>query len=237
VNAPASPPGIGTLNEGPLHAAIKEWYREDGDRFEVSVDGREIDLVRGDLLIEIQTGTFTPLRRKLERLLDEHRVRVVHPVPHHKWIVRVEGDEQRVLGRRKSPFRGRLFDAFEQLVGIAKVLDHPNLSVALLSTREEEVRRLEPGRARRRKGWVIVERRLVNVIEGHVFETATELARLLPEDLPHAFTTADLAERLGIARDLAQKMAYCLRHAGALRDEGKRGNARLYSIGLTQPAS
>ena len=31
--------GIGLLNEKPLHAALKEWYAQPEDRFEVSVDG------------------------------------------------------------------------------------------------------------------------------------------------------------------------------------------------------
>lgn len=39
--------GIGTLNEKPLHAALKGWYARPGDRFEVPVDGYLVDIVRG----------------------------------------------------------------------------------------------------------------------------------------------------------------------------------------------
>ncbi len=49
---------IGTLNEGALHAQLKDWYRRRGDRVEQLVDGFVIDLVRGELLVEIQTGSF-----------------------------------------------------------------------------------------------------------------------------------------------------------------------------------
>ena len=42
---------IGTLNEKPLHAALKAWYAQPGDRLEVAVDGFVVDIVRGDLLI------------------------------------------------------------------------------------------------------------------------------------------------------------------------------------------
>jgi len=41
---------IGTLNEGALHAQLKDWYRRSGDRVEQVVDGFVVDLVRGDLL-------------------------------------------------------------------------------------------------------------------------------------------------------------------------------------------
>src|SRR6266508_2659233 len=57
---------IGTPNEGALHAELKDWYRRRGDRVEQLVDGFVVDLVRGELLVEIQTGSFAPLRRKLE---------------------------------------------------------------------------------------------------------------------------------------------------------------------------
>ena len=51
-------PAIGTLNEGVLHAQLKNWYQRPGDRIEQVVGGFVVDLVRGDLLVEIQTGGF-----------------------------------------------------------------------------------------------------------------------------------------------------------------------------------
>jgi hypothetical protein len=76
--------------------------------------------------------------------------------------------------------------------------------------------RHEPGRVRHRRGWVIVERRLVGVVESRFFGDERDLLQLLPAGLPTPFTTADL----DVARDLAQKMAYCLREAGTIHVEG-----------------
>ena len=57
--------------------------RAPGDRARgARSDGYVIDLVRADgELVEIQTGGFSPLRRKLDALLDRHRMRIVHPGP------------------------------------------------------------------------------------------------------------------------------------------------------------
>lgn len=222
---------IGTLNEGPLHAALKDWYAEPGDLFEVPLEGRHIDIVRGQTLIEIQTGGFSPLRRKLKTLVENHRVRLVHPIPYEKWVVRIEDDDGQttVLGKRKSRLRGKVIDVFAELVSLHSLLAHPNFSVEVALTQEEEVRRHSPGQARRRKGWVIVERRLLDVVEHHRFDTASDYLALLPAALASPFSTKDLAEALQIRRDLAQKMAYCLRQAGFAQDVGKRGNARLYA--------
>jgi hypothetical protein len=90
---------IGTLNEGALHAQLKDWYRRRGDRVEQVVDGFVVDLIRGNLLVEIQTGGFAPLRRKLELLTGQHRVRLVAPVPLVRTIIRLS-DEGEPLSAR-----------------------------------------------------------------------------------------------------------------------------------------
>ena len=94
--------GIGLLNEKPLHAALKHWIAEDGDRFEVSVDGFVADIARGRTLIEIQTGPSPRLKRKLATFLRRHPVRLVVPVALRKTIVQetLDGFE---TGRRTSP--------------------------------------------------------------------------------------------------------------------------------------
>jgi hypothetical protein len=51
-------PGIGLLNEKPLHASLKAWYAQPEDRFEVPVEEFVIDIVRDDLLLEIQTSNL-----------------------------------------------------------------------------------------------------------------------------------------------------------------------------------
>ncbi|MBN2303753.1 MAG: hypothetical protein JXQ72_04715 [Anaerolineae bacterium] len=229
---------IGTLNEQPLHAALKAWYARDGDACEVPLDGYVIDIIRGDLLIEIQTGHFTAIRSKLRALLAAgHAVRLVYPVAVEKWIVRLDPadpDHGTPLSRRKSPKRGAVVDVFAELVHLPALLDEAAFSLDVLLVQAEELRRRDPNprrggrRHRRRGGWVIRERRLLDVIESHPFETPAGLAALLPDDLPESFTTADLAAGIGRPRRLAQQMAYCLRALDVIAVVGKRGNAVLY---------
>ena len=104
------------LREGPLHAALKTWLARPGDEFEVRVDGYVIDLVRADgELVEVQTGGFSPLRGKLDALLDRHRMRIVHPIPARRRIVRVDEDGE-VLSERPSPKKPGAALIFEGLV-------------------------------------------------------------------------------------------------------------------------
>ena len=73
--------GIGLLNEKLLHASLKERYAQSGDQFEVTVDGFVINIVRDDLLLEIQTGNFASIKSKLIELLHAHRIRLIYPNP------------------------------------------------------------------------------------------------------------------------------------------------------------
>jgi hypothetical protein len=219
---------IGTLNEKPLHAALKEWYAQPGDRFEVSVDGFVVDIVRGDLLVEIQTGNFAGIKQKMTALVPGHPVQLVYPVAREKWIVKLAKDGNGQLGRRKSPRRGVVEQVFGELVSFPELLSHSNFSLEVLLIREEEIRRYDGKRGWRRKGWVTYERRLLQVVGSHLFETPVDVAALLPPGLCEPFTTSDLAVAVARPRWLAQKMAYCLREMGAITPIGKRGNAILY---------
>ena len=222
------PNTIGTLNEKSLHAALKQWYARPDDLIEVSVDGFTVDIVRGDLLIEIQTRNLSAIKRKLTTLVEQHPVRLVYPVAQDKWIVRQSENGRRVLGRRKSPKRGTVELVFEELVSIPQLLAHSNFSLDVLLIQEEEVRRYDGTRNWRRKGWVTHERRLLQVVGQRLFETPKDMLALIPTTLPEPFTTTDLAEATGQPLWLAQKMAYCLREMGAITVVGKRGRGILY---------
>jgi hypothetical protein len=224
---------IGTLNEKPLHAALKAWCAQPGDQFELSVDGFVADIVRGDLLIEIQTRHLVAMKRKLLRLIDAHPLRLVHPVPAEKWIVRVGEDGETILGRRKSPLRGTVEHVFAELVSFPGLLAHPNFTLEVLLIREEEIRYRDEGQSGRRnwrrKGWATRERRLLEVVSSHVIATPADAASLLPAGLPQPFTAADLAAALGQPVWLSRKMVYCLREMGVLTVVGKRGRSVLFA--------
>ncbi|MEM7248179.1 MAG: hypothetical protein AAF533_22790 [Acidobacteriota bacterium] len=221
---------VGVLNEGPLHAALKEWYRRPGDRVEQPLDGFVIDLVRGETLIEIQTQGFSAMRRKLDCLLDDHQVRVVHPVAVEKWIVKLGPDGQQA-SRRKSPLRSIAADACSELVSFPTLLSHPNFRLELVLIQEDEVRSEDRRRGRRRGGWVVEERRLVDVVDHLVFSRPDDLLALLPAGLPESFTTQELADELGRHRRQAQDVIYCLRTADVIHAVSRDRRGIHYRIG------
>jgi len=211
-----------------LHTSLKEWYSEPDDQIEAWVDGYRIDILRGDLLIEIQTTNFGALRSKLQDLLQRHTVLLVHPIPVEKWLVKKPPSGMGRPARRKSPKRGSVLDLFAQLVSFPLLLSQSNFALEILLTREEEIRHHDPKRAWRRRGWVVEQRRLMEVVETHRFDSPNQLNALLPLTLPQQFTTADLAEAVARPRRLAQQMAYCLRELDLLVPVGRSKRSVLY---------
>ncbi len=229
------PRRIGTLRETSLHAALKQHLAQPDDRLEVPVEGFVADLLRpdpaGDLLIEVQTGGFSALRRKLPALLENHRVQLVHPIAVEKWIVRVDAAGRRV-SRRKSPRRGALTDLFLELVSLPALIAHPNLTVVVLLVQEEEVR--APAARTRRRRWRrdyrVTDRRLLAVTAAAEFHTPADFLSFIPLTLAQPFTSRALAEALGVPVDLGHKLTYCLRHMGVLAEAGLDRRAKLYQV-------
>ena len=99
--------GIGLLNEKQLHASLKEWYAQPGDRFEVAVDGFVIDIVRDGLLLEIQTANIASIKSKLINLVRAHRIRLIYPIAEEKWIIKLAKDNTDFLRIRLTFLRSK----------------------------------------------------------------------------------------------------------------------------------
>jgi len=221
---------IGTLGEKSLHAALKLWCAQPGDRLEEWVDGFHIDIVRQGRLIEIQTTNFSSQKQKLKTLTKTHQLRLVFPIAREKWIVRLAGDGHTCLGRRKSPKKGNVFHLFKELVSIADLIKRQNFSIEVLLIKAEEIRCDDGLGSWRRKGVSIMDHSLLEVVDSHIFNTPADFLPLMPAELLERFSTLDLAKGIDQPRWLAQKMAYCLRSMGVVDAVGKNGNAVLYTV-------
>ncbi|WP_242920007.1 hypothetical protein [Pontibacter liquoris] len=222
--------GIGLQNERSLHAGIKQWYALPGDKFEVPLSTFVIDLVRGTQLVEIQTRNFTAIRGKLKALLQSHKVHLLHPVTAEKWVVQVDRSGNKVLSRRKSPFRGNLTDVFEELVRLPELLLQENFTFEVLYIKEEEVRCRDGKGSKHRKRESIKDRRLVEVVETIRFNSPADFMRFLPPTLPRPFSNKDLAHALQLPLHRCRQITYCLRKMETITVAGKKVNELLFQI-------
>jgi len=217
------------MTEYSLHSEIKGWYTIPGDELEVKVEDFIVDIVRDKRLIEIQTGNFSAIKKKLIKLLSNNQVRLVYPIAKLKWLVHVSKSGEFVR-KRKSPKKGKLTDLFYELVHTPSLIKDRNFSLEVLLIEEEELRCNDGRGSWKRRGFSVKDRRLLSVLERIVFEDSRDFLEFLPKKLDGNFTNKVLALKLGISVSLAQKITYCLRKMGEISITGKKRNKFLFQV-------
>jgi len=219
-------------NESSLHSSIRGWYARPGDKFEVRVGNFVVDLVRDDLLIEIQTRNFSVIKKKMESLVEKHNVRLVYPIPLTRWILRVSQLGGVVVSRRKSPKKGRLIDVFDELVRMPCLIKEENFTLEVLMIEEEEVRCSDGKGSWRRRGVSIKDRTLLDVVERVTFTNKEDFLRFVPQELPQPFTNRSIANSLEIPLRLSRRMTYSLKKMGAIKAVGRSGKEFLFETAV-----
>jgi hypothetical protein len=218
-------PVIGTRRESGLHRSLKFRYSGQNGRTEQVCGEFVCDCVtEAGEIIEIQTGSFGPLREKVKRLLLRHPVRIVYPVIITKYIETRGGE---ALRTRKSPRRGSPWDLFGGLVHAPELPLFKGLSVelALIDVLE---RRIQDGRGSwRRGGTSIAGRELTGWHGSIVLKKPGDYGRFVPLR-DGDFTVRSLAESAGITGTLAGKTLYVLGKIGVVERTGKIGRAYAY---------
>lgn len=104
--------GIGTLSEKTLHAVLKKYLEPHAENHEVPLGNYVADIIGENGVIEIQTGSFTPLRPKLEVLLDCTDVTVAYPIAEVKYMRWIDPETGEVSPPHKSPKKADLMTHF-----------------------------------------------------------------------------------------------------------------------------
>ena len=218
------PGGVGVMGEKGVHAVLKRFYQPDVNAQEIRVGRFVADAVTGDgSILEIQTGPFAPLRKKLAVFLERYEVTIVHPAYGSRWVRSVDPQTGELLSRRRCGRPESAWKLFYALPAIREYLDRPNLHflVPVLEVREW---RVKGDRRRSRRDRVPSE-----LLAEFRFAGPQDFLSLLPEELSEPFTSADLAAAAAIDRSDAQMYLYVVHQLGLLDRVGKRGNAYLYA--------
>ena len=119
---------IGVLKEKPLHAILKWWLDDNPAHHEICLScGKVADVFDGTTVTEVQTGSFSPLRKKLEVLLPDYPVTVVHPVVRRKYLSWIHPETGETSAPRKSPRVGSFADGGKQLIYLLPLLSDESI--------------------------------------------------------------------------------------------------------------
>lgn len=183
--------GIGRLGEKITHAALKLYYDPDRSHHEKKFGGFVADILNERGVTEIQTGSFTPLKRKLKAFLPISPVTVVHPMPYQKNVIWI--DENGEFSKpHKSPKTPSVWGAFRQLVSILDYLSNESLTVEIVFLDVEEYRMLHPKYGKRHSTRY---ERVPTAYRGKtVLKSAADYAALFPDSLPETFGSKEFSK-------------------------------------------
>jgi len=220
---------IGTKNESSLHRTLKFRYTGKDGKAETQVGDYVADGIRDDgEYIEVQTGSFGPLKKKIKEFAANGRVRIIHPIAVTKNI-EVFDTEGKLLYRRKSPVRGCERDIFEALLHAPELplIKGVTIEIVLADITEK---RIKDGRGSwRRKGISIADRELAAWHESKVFKKPGDYLCFVPFKKNEEFTVSSYAVKTGIKTHTARKILYVLTKMKLIKRIGKKARAWVYT--------
>lgn len=221
---------IGVLKEKPLHATLKWWLDDNPDHHEIPLPcGKVADIFDGTTVTEVQTGSFSPLRKKLEVLLPDYPVTVVHPVVRRKYLTWIDPDTGETTPARKSPRVGSFTDGGKELIYILPLLSHPNLTVRLVLIDAEEQRLADGWGNEGKRGSHRAVLLPISVEDTLTLREPADYAALIPAGLPDRFTATQFGKAAKMqGRNLNGTLKVLLDRGVITRTE-KQGNAWVYA--------
>ena len=229
-------PEIGKTSESSLHRFLKFRYAA-GGATEEEVGGFIADGInQNGEIIEVQTGSFGPLKKKAAHFASLGRVIIIHPVIIAKMI-EVYDTKGKKLYSRKSPRKGSEWDLFDNLLYAPELPLIPGLGIELALVDVCE-KRIKDGKGSwRRKGISIQDKELTAWHGCLSLECPADYLRFVPFKKGEEFTAAQLTEKAGIDAGLSRKVLYVLNKINVIHRTGKKGRAWLYQLSAMSSAS
>lgn len=193
--------GINTMGEKRLHQVLKRYYESDETRHEQPVGRFIADVLRDEEIIEVQTGSFFPLKAKIAYYLHQtsYRITIVHPILQKKWVSWIDPEKGSVSKRRCSPKKGRLIEETRELVYLLDCLPTDRLRFIFPVIEAEDYRLLNGWSRDRKRGSTRYTRIPLALLGEETLAVRADYAALLPSDLPDPFTAHDFASAANLA--------------------------------------
>ena len=224
--------GIGMQSERTLHSVLKFYVEPDVDWQEIPVNGYIADIYHHEPkeAVEIQTGSFGPLREKLAAFLPEFPVTVVHPIVRKSKVWWVDPGTGELSGSGRTVNRkGELYHILPELYRISGALSLTGLRFLPILVDVEEYRIADGWSRDGKRGAHRADRLPTAVGESVLLEKASDFRRILPE-LPEIFTSEDFGKCTRFRGRALSYSMIALRTLGVAELAGKKGKKYLYRL-------
>lgn len=222
---------IGTYKEKRLHRILKRFYEPNEDLHEIPIGNYIADVLRENEIVEIQTGSFYPMKDKIRYYLEEteYSVTIVRPLAHIKWCVWIDPSSGEVVSKRRSPKKTLPKDVLRDWYYLSEFVENKRLKIVFLLMEMEEYRTLDGWSKNRKKGSHRCELIPINIVDEQIFCDPLDYLVFLPENLQESFTAAEYMKASGIGSYSAYSALNILCSLGFIeKSQEKKGRSKLY---------
>ena len=136
---------ITTYMERSLHRSLKAHFCPDETKHEIKIGRHVADVCDGNTVFEIQTGNFSPLRKKLQFYLEntDFDIVVVRPIAQNRRIFWLDEFGELKKAPRLSSKHETLASGIADIYYVKEFLDNPRLSFCFVLMEIDEIRLLD----------------------------------------------------------------------------------------------
>ena len=236
--------GIGTLAEKQMHAVIKKFICADESKHEIKIQGSHgyigsenetknrkfvADVLDGNTIYEIQTGSFRPLADKFKWILQNttYNIVLIHPIPEVLYVSYINPDGS-ISARKRSPASKKISSLLSELYYLREILPNDRLRIIGLMIEADSYKKIQISKNKRRVKTRKYELIPVSLKSAYVFVKADDYKMFLPDSLPEIFTTATFGKATKIRGIDAYSCVKVLASIGLIEENGKIGRAVAY---------
>ncbi len=219
---------IGVMKEKTLHSVMKFFYEPDSAYHEVKSENFVFDIFKDNTVIEIQTGSFRPIAKKIKETLENnYKIIVVRPIDGIKYISWISGDGT-VSEPRKSPKKENIFSLLPELYYLGEAVYHENFTLRIVACVMLEYRLADGWSKDGKKGSHRENKIPKEILYSVDISTKLDYNMLLPDELPDIFTAKEFSVLTSLKRRRLSMALSFLKNISLIEQCGKKGNAFLY---------
>ena len=217
---------IETLNEHSLHSKLKSIFCPFDGKIEVPIGSFTCDIVCSNgKIIEIQTGNFHNIVKKLNALLKDYIIEIIYPISVNSYIKTLDA-ENKTLRCKMSPLHGCIFQVCKEMSCIKHLSHNKNLKIRLVYI-ESLVTKIDDKKGRSRyKNPRIINKELIKIVREEFYPTMIALVETMLDMLGEKFSTEDIKQK-GYKRR-ANYVIWFYKSLHLIEECGKIGNLKLY---------
>lgn len=221
---------IGTYKERSQHLLLKLYYEPDTSFHEVGFGGHIADIMRDGEIVEIQTGSFAPLVKKLAVFLPEKQVKIVYPCPVKRricWVSPETGETSCGVYRNYSKKR---YSVLPKLLRISELFSSENLSVDVVLTVVTEFRMLDGYGIDKKKRATKTDTVPDEISDIVTLKTPSDVASFLELKSGETLTQSEISKRFGFGGRKLWMAVKSLESLGIIELCGKEKNRYIYKV-------